>query len=144
MNKKGFTLIELLAVIAILAILIVLAVPNILNIFNDSKKNAFVVQAQSVYKTAETQYISKKLSPTPVASFCNAATGQTTLELEAASGLKYYVAFDSATGKISTFHITDGTYSLNKTASITSIDSITASIVVAANDSNAWAGSACN
>ncbi len=46
MKRKGFTLVELLAVIAILAILVIIALPNVLKIFNDSKKNAFIVQVR--------------------------------------------------------------------------------------------------
>ena len=135
LNKKGFTLIELLAVIAILAILIVLAVPNILNIFNDSKERAFLTQAQSIYKTAETQYVSAQLSPTPVTAFCNAADGSTTLDLEAPSNVKYSIVFTN--GKISSFKVTDGTYTYTNT-SINSISDISAV------SSTAWAGTACD
>ena len=140
MNKKGFTLIELLAVIAILAILIVLAVPNILNIFNDSKKNAFVIQAQSVFKTAETQYISKELSPNPVAAFCNIGTSGTALDLDATSSLKYSIKFNND-GKISSFYVTDGTYSISKAASSNTTYSIDSISTV---DTTKWAGSACD
>ena len=53
MNKKGFTLVELLAVIAILAILVIIAIPNVLKMFNDSKKNAFMVQARKTANVAQ-------------------------------------------------------------------------------------------
>lgn len=53
MSKKGFTLVELLAVIAILAILVIIALPNVLKMFNDSKKNAFIVQARKTASVAQ-------------------------------------------------------------------------------------------
>ena len=53
MKNKGFTLIELLAVIAILAILVIIAIPNVLKMFNDSKKNAFMVQARKTANVAQ-------------------------------------------------------------------------------------------
>lgn len=52
-NNKGFTLVELLAVIAILAILVIIALPNVLKMFNDSKKNAFMVQARKTANVAQ-------------------------------------------------------------------------------------------
>jgi prepilin-type N-terminal cleavage/methylation domain-containing protein len=55
--KKGFTLVELLAVIAILAILIIIALPNILEMFNNAKKDSFVTEARSIYKSAQQKYI---------------------------------------------------------------------------------------
>ena len=53
MKRKGFTLVELLAVIAILAILVIIALPNVLKMFNDSKKNAFMVQARKTANVAQ-------------------------------------------------------------------------------------------
>ena len=53
MKKQGFTLVELLAVIAILAILVIIAIPNVLKMFNDSKKNAFMVQARKTANVAQ-------------------------------------------------------------------------------------------
>ena len=53
MKRKGFTLVELLAVIAILAILVIIALPNVLKMFNDSKKNAFIVQARKTASVAQ-------------------------------------------------------------------------------------------
>ena len=52
-DNKGFTLVELLAVIAILAILVIIAIPNVLKMFNDSKKNAFMVQARKTANVAQ-------------------------------------------------------------------------------------------
>ncbi len=57
MNKKGFTLVELLAVIAILAILVIIAIPNVLKMFNDSKKNAFMVQAKETANASQQHII---------------------------------------------------------------------------------------
>ena len=53
MKNKGFTLVELLAVIAILAILVIIAIPNVLKMFNDSKKNAFIVQARKTANVSQ-------------------------------------------------------------------------------------------
>lgn len=53
MSKKGFTLVELLAVIAILAILVIIALPNVLKMFNDSKKNAFIVQTRKTANVSQ-------------------------------------------------------------------------------------------
>ena len=53
MKRKGFTLVELLAVIAILAILVIIALPNVLKMFNDSKKNAFIVQARKIANVSQ-------------------------------------------------------------------------------------------
>ena len=57
MKKEGFTLVELLAVIAILAILIIIALPNILEMFNKAKKDSFVTEVRSAYRTAQQRYI---------------------------------------------------------------------------------------
>ena len=57
LNNNGFTLIELLAVIIILSVLMLLAVPGILKLMDNSKKNAFVTQAQMIYKSATEQFI---------------------------------------------------------------------------------------
>ncbi|NLC48320.1 MAG: prepilin-type N-terminal cleavage/methylation domain-containing protein [Tenericutes bacterium] len=56
-KANGFTLVELLAVIAILAILIIIALPNILKMFNTAKKNSFVSESRSMFKTAEQKFI---------------------------------------------------------------------------------------
>ena len=57
MKNKGFTLVELLAVIAILAILVIIALPNVLKMFNDSKKNAFIVQAKETANASQQHII---------------------------------------------------------------------------------------
>lgn len=115
-NKKGFTLIELLAVIAILAILVVLAVPAILDIFNSSKKNAFITQAQTIYKAAEEQIITKQLeSPsTSVTMFYSEGTDAQKLDLSGTSTVRYCIKVEN--NAITQFAVSDGTYSYKNTA----------------------------
>ena len=79
-NKKGFTLVELLAVIAILAILMLLIMPNVLNMFQNGRKDAFITQVQTVWRTANTQYVSSSLAGNPTSKFCDA--GQTGAVME--------------------------------------------------------------
>ena len=74
MNKKGFTLIELLAVIIILAILMIIAVPNILSTLSTARQQAFITQAQSIYKAAQQQYTIKSMQNKNVTCFSNNAT----------------------------------------------------------------------
>ncbi len=126
LNKKGFTLVELLAVIAILAILMLLVTPNILNMFKEGKKSAFVTQAQSIYKAAETKYISESIKNPGSFTFTNAVDGGTTLDVEGSDAVKYCVKVD-ANGKVKKFAISDNSYVISLPASGTgnvSIDSI--------------------
>ena len=89
--KKGFTLIELLAVIIILAILIVVAVPNILSSLNDAKLTTFTTQAQSIWKSAEQQYLKDSLAGTQQTCY---STGQ--LDLSSISdNVSYFVTLDN-------------------------------------------------
>lgn len=60
MNKKGFTLVELLAVIALVAILSGIAVTNVVSSINNSKKNAFLLDAKRMVSKAEYLISSKK------------------------------------------------------------------------------------
>ena len=53
MNKKGFTLVELLAVIALIGILSLMAVPNVISSINNSRKNAFLLDAKRMISKAE-------------------------------------------------------------------------------------------
>ena len=56
-NKKGFTLIELLAVIVILAIIIVMAVASVGAVLNRMKKNAYVVEANTIVKALKNEIV---------------------------------------------------------------------------------------
>ena len=55
-KKKGFTLVELLAVIVILAVLVLLAVPSVIKMMDNSKKNVFGVEANSIASSAKLAY----------------------------------------------------------------------------------------
>lgn len=122
LNKKGFTLVELLAVIAILAILMLLVTPNILRLFTEGKKNSFATQVQSVWKAAETKYISDALTNDSPGPYCYVGdnlgawatrngekTDSSILNISDNKSLAYYVEFDKE-GKISTLIVTNGTY----------------------------------
>ena len=50
-NKKGFTLIELLAVIVILGILMLIAIPAVTRYIEDSKKETFIKEVNSLVDT---------------------------------------------------------------------------------------------
>lgn len=119
-NKKGFTLIELLAVIAILAILIVIAVPAVLDLFTSSKENAFVTQAQSLFKAAEQQIISNQIDPTndtPLTQFCyiyinesTTETGSEVVSLEGTKKISYNILVSN--GEITYFAVSSKDYSV--------------------------------
>ena len=61
-NKKGFTLVELLAVIVILAVLVLLAVPSVIKMLDNTKKNAFIVEAENIIKAGKNAYASDMLN----------------------------------------------------------------------------------
>ena len=44
MSKKGFTLVEIIAAVAIMSILITVAGVNLVKKYNESRKNAIVIQ----------------------------------------------------------------------------------------------------
>ena len=109
--KKGFTLIELLAVIIILAILMIIAVPNILSTLATARQQAFVTQAQSIYKAAEQQYTISSMKNEYHSCF---GKGATNAELDLgsiSSSLNYYVAFNS-NGQITAIQVYDSGQSL--------------------------------
>lgn len=62
MNKKGFTLIELLSVIVILALLVLMVIPTITKLMNNSKKEAFTLEAENIIKVAENVYAEEVLN----------------------------------------------------------------------------------
>ena len=61
-GNKGFTLVELLAVIVILAILVIIAVPSVIKMLNNTKKNAFSVEAENIIKSAKNAYSNRELN----------------------------------------------------------------------------------
>ena len=63
-NKKGFTLMELLAVIVILSVLILLAMPAVLRLMENARKNAFITEANSIIKIAQTAYADQSTTGT--------------------------------------------------------------------------------
>ena len=130
LNKKGFTLIELLAVIAILAILIVIAVPTVLNLFQTSKKNSFVTQAQTIFKAAEQSVITQQINGRPIPTqLCYVFTapstytsGSTKIDLEGTKKLSYDIRLTA--GKITSFKIANGDYSITKTGTDVNVGDI--------------------
>ncbi len=119
MKKKGFTLVELLAVIAILAILVIIALPNVLGMFNEAKKNTFVTELQSIYSTAETQFVSDSMGDmtkyTKGIKYGRAGTVDLTgdgfklLDLSGTKSIDYYIHFNLA-GKVVEFYARDGQF----------------------------------
>ena len=61
-NQKGLTLVELLAVIVILGIIAAIAVPAIANIIDNSRKDAHVANAESMYDAARLAVVGENLS----------------------------------------------------------------------------------
>ena len=136
LNKKGFTLVELLAVIAILAILMLLVTPNIINMFTSGRRDAFKVDAQSIWKNAETTYLNESVAGTAPKAFCNqkkvsAATITATGCVEmtgASSAMAYYVDFKD--GKINNFLVANSNYNLtSKNVDMLKEDGKTSAIV---------------
>ena len=62
-NEKGLTLVELLAVIVILGIIAAIAVPAIGNIIDNTRKDAHVANAESLYNAARLAVISENETP---------------------------------------------------------------------------------
>ena len=61
-NQKGLTLVELLAVIVILGIIAAIAVPAVANIIENSRKDAHVANAESLYNAARLAVVSENLN----------------------------------------------------------------------------------
>ena len=116
MNKKGFTLVELLAVIAILAILVIIALPNVLKMFNDSKKNAFMTEAQNLAKEVSSKYISESMKGNKVTVISNQ---QNPLDMTGRE-LEYSFELDSQ-GKIKNMIVSNGTYCISTNKDYTKI-----------------------
>lgn len=119
MNKKGFTLVELLAVIAILAILVIIALPNVLNLFNDAKKNSFQTEVQTIYNTAQQEFLlggGKTVEYYRNNGVACAAENTTfkTLSLKGTSTVDYYIKID-ANGNIVEYHVADDAFAFTYT-----------------------------
>ena len=116
MKKKGFTLVELLAVIAILAILVIIALPNVLKMYNDSKKNAFMTEAQNLAKEVSSKYISESMKGNKVSVISNK---QNPLDMTGRE-LEYNFELDSQ-GKIKSMWVSNGTYCISTNKDYTKI-----------------------
>ena len=116
MKKKGFTLVELLAVIAILAILVIIALPNVLKMYNDSKKNAFMTEAQNLAKEVSSKYISESMKGNKIAVISNK---QNPLDMTGRE-LEYSFELDSQ-GKIKNMWVSNGTYCISTNKDYTKI-----------------------
>ena len=107
MNKKGFTLVELLAVIAILAILVIIAMPNVLDMFNKAKEDAFMTEAQSLFKSVQQDFV---VQGGKSAVYANQGTTCTTRAAKMdGKELTYYISVNSQ-GEVNAFEVADGTY----------------------------------
>ena len=62
-NEKGLTLVELLAVIVILGIIAAIAVPAIGNIIDNTRKDAHIANAESIYNAARLAIIAENQAP---------------------------------------------------------------------------------
>ena len=116
MNKKGFTLVELLAVIAILVILVIIALPNVLKMYNNSKKNAFMTEAQTLAKEVSSKYISESMKGNKVTVISNK---QNPLDMTGRE-LEYSFELDSQ-GKIKNMTVSNGTYCISTNKDYTKI-----------------------
>lgn len=114
LNKRGFTLVELLAVIAILAILMLLVMPNVLGMFTRGREDAFVTEAQSLWKAAEQKYVTDSIGGTTPGPYCKNSgitTGCTEIS-GISTSFKYYIDFDTTTGTIKTFNLMDNNFNI--------------------------------
>ena len=116
MNKKGFTLVELLAVIAILVILVIIALPNVLKMYNNSKKNAFMTEAQTLAKEVSSKYISESMKGNKVTVISNK---QNPVDMTGRE-LEYSFELDSQ-GKIKNMIVSNGTYCISTNKDYTKI-----------------------
>ena len=111
MKKKGFTLVELLAVIAILAILVILVLPNLVGMFNDAKKKALVIDAQSLARESEELYLNKIVSGKKIKEV--SSDGEDQISNNATKNKEYSIELDNR-GRVKHMTISDGTYCIDK------------------------------
>ena len=109
MNKKGFTLVELLAVIAILAILVIIAMPNVLDMFNKAKEDAFMTEAQSLFKSVQQDFVVQGGKAATYANGTNCTSDNARQAKMDGKELTYYITVNSQ-GEVTEFEIADGTY----------------------------------
>lgn len=100
--KKGFTLIELLAVIIILAILMIIAVPSVLKTLNKARDEAFITQAQSIFRGANNQYLVDSMSGTQKTCYTLAD-----IDMDDNANLSAIIRFDAKEGSISSIRVAD-------------------------------------
>ena len=99
-EKNGFTLIELLAVIAILAILVIIAVPNIISMYNNSKKQVFLNEAQTVATTSTRKYLTDNIYEVEQPNvYCKSKTDEKN-PIELTGEKKYYYVELGESGEI--------------------------------------------
>ena len=118
MNKNsGFTLVELLVVIVVLGLLLALSVPKIKKVMNESKRKAFLGEAQAVYRTA-------KLKALDLANEGNGGVidskGLTKLDMKG-NKLDYCVIVDE-TATITSITVSNGTYIVSGDSNFMSLD----------------------
>ena len=118
--KRGFTLVELLAVIAILAILVIIALPNVLNLYNDAKKGSFQTEVQTIYKTAQQEFLlgGKEVEYYRSAGNACSTSGTTlkSLSLQGTKSIDYYIKID-ANGNIKEYYVADAAFAFSYKAS---------------------------
>lgn len=59
-NNRGFTLVELLAMLVVLGIIMGVTIPNITGILSQSKKTAFIADANKMVETAKIKIVTHK------------------------------------------------------------------------------------
>ena len=113
MKKKGFTLVELLAVIAIISILIIVVLPNVISLFNQSKRNAFLIEVKSIFNSADIRYMKQSINESDGIVFYRLKGDENKVPLSGRSEIYYYVKVTKS-GTIIEMLVWDGTSTLKK------------------------------